>query len=72
VVRICRRVRGLSVVLAALTVFAAVVVSALADAPSAHAASGGADRSPVMGWSSWSFLRFGVNTADVEAEAKAM
>jgi hypothetical protein len=31
-----------------------------------------ADPKPVMGWSSWSFLRFGVDTQRIEREAKAL
>jgi hypothetical protein len=30
------------------------------------------DQTPVMGWSSWSFLRHGVDTSQVEGEARAM
>jgi hypothetical protein len=30
------------------------------------------DQTPVMGWSSWSFLRLGANASEVEAEAQAM
>jgi Alpha galactosidase A/Alpha galactosidase C-terminal beta sandwich domain len=49
-----------------------VVVSAGATAPAAQAEAGGVDRTPVMGWSSWSFLRMGIDTAEIEAEAKAL
>jgi hypothetical protein len=31
-----------------------------------------ADPTPVMGWSSWSFLRFGLDTKRIEGEAKAL
>jgi alpha-galactosidase len=44
----------------------------LTIAPAAHAQAGGVDQTPVMGWSSWSFLRDGVNTANIEAEAEAL
>lgn len=40
--------------------------------PSAQAEPRGPDRAPVMGWSSWSFLRLGVDRANIEAEAKAL
>ena len=48
------------------------VVSVGAAAPTAQAEAGGVDQTPVMGWSSWSFLRMGVDTAEIEAEAKAL
>ena len=51
---------------------AACLASALAWAPVASAAAGGVERTPVMGWSSWSFLRFGVDAQRIEAEAKAL
>ena len=56
----------LAVVALALALFAA------AGAPGAQAASGGVERTPVMGWSSWSFLRMGVDAANIEAEARAL
>jgi hypothetical protein len=55
----------------ALSVLAGVI-SVVARPPVAQAETNGVDRTPVMGWSSWSFLRFGVNTANIEQEAKAM
>src|SRR5579864_4176474 len=58
-------------VLATLVVLAAMAV-ALVGTPVAQAKPGGVDRTPVMGWSSWSFLRFGINTAAVEQEAQAL
>lgn len=39
-----------------------------ATAPSRRAA----DPTPVMGWSSWSFLRFGLDTQRIEGEARAL
>ncbi len=50
----------------------ACIASAVAWAPAASAAPGGVERTPVMGWSSWSFLRFGVDTKRIEGEAKAL
>ncbi len=58
-------------VLATLVVLGATAV-ALAGAPVAQAKPGGVDRTPVMGWSSWSFLRFGINSAAIEQEAQAL
>jgi len=40
--------------------------------PPAAAQSNGIGLTPLMGWSSWSFLRHGPTAANVEAEAKAM
>jgi Alpha galactosidase A/Alpha galactosidase C-terminal beta sandwich domain len=57
--------------LAALMGFGSVVF-VLAGAPVAQAKPRGVDPQPVMGWSSWSFLRFGLNTADIEQEAQAL
>jgi len=59
-------------VLAALVASPVVAVCLIASAPAARAQTGGVDQTPVMGWSSWSFLRLGVNTANVEAEAHAL
>jgi Alpha galactosidase A/Alpha galactosidase C-terminal beta sandwich domain len=47
---------------------AALGVRPHASAPTRAAA----DPTPVMGWSSWSFLRFGVDTQRIESEAKAL
>jgi Alpha galactosidase C-terminal beta sandwich domain/Alpha galactosidase A len=47
-------------------------VSIVATAPAALAAPGGVDQTPVLGWSSWSFLRMGLTAADLEKEARAM
>ena len=62
-----------SVVLVSL--IAAFVVLAL-GAGGARAATApdraAADPTPVMGWSSWSFLRFGVNAERIETEANAL
>ncbi|MFZ1995090.1 MAG: glycoside hydrolase family 27 protein [Solirubrobacteraceae bacterium] len=40
--------------------------------PIASAAKIPVEQKPVMGWSSWSFLRFGIDTHRIEAEAKAL
>ncbi len=63
--------RGVALaMLAALMGFASIAF-AVAGAPVAQAKPGGVDQTPVMGWSSWSFLRFGLNAADIEQEAQA-
>ena len=49
---------------------AACLASGLTPAASAKKLS--VDKGPVMGWSSWSFLRFGVDTQRIEREAKAL
>lgn len=50
---------------------AAVIGGSPASAATAYP-PGGPDRTPVMGWSGWSFLRMGSNTAQVEGEARAL
>ena len=59
-------------VLAGLMAFTVVAFGVAGRAPAAHAETGGVDQRPVMGWSSWSFLRFGVDAANIKAEAHAM
>jgi hypothetical protein len=49
-----------------------VVVSVGPAASTAQAEAGGVDQTPVMGWSSWSFLRMAVNAGEIEAEAQAL
>jgi hypothetical protein len=53
-----------------------LLVSAAASGPAARAATvyppGGPDQTPVMGWSGWSFLRLGADTAQVEGEARGL
>ena len=59
-------------VLAAFAACTILVCGVVAGAPAARAEPGGVDQKPVMGWSSWSFLRFGINRANIEAEAHAI
>jgi len=59
-------------VLAALIAFPIVAFCLVTGAPAARAEPGGVDQTPVMGWSTWSFLRYGVNATNVEAEAHAL
>jgi hypothetical protein len=51
---------------------APLVAISMASSPAAQAAAGGPDRTPVMGWSSWSFLRLGADARQVEGEARAL
>jgi hypothetical protein len=61
---------------AAAPLVSMLMVAAVATAPTTHAATayppGGPDQTPVMGWSGWSFLRLGADTAQVEGEAQAL
>ncbi|MGB6453078.1 MAG: glycoside hydrolase family 27 protein [Streptosporangiaceae bacterium] len=52
-----------------------LVISAVGSTPAAQAATaypGAPDQTPVMGWSGWSFLRLGADSAQVEGEARAL
>jgi hypothetical protein len=52
-----------------------LVISAVGSTPAAQAATaypGGPEQAPVMGWSGWSFLRLGADSAQVEGEARAL
>jgi alpha-galactosidase len=58
---------------AALIVTAAMGLAAVAASPPALAANNGLAKSaPLMGWSSWSFLRHSPTAANVEAQASAL
>jgi hypothetical protein len=68
-----RRGRRTHAVAAAIAALLALVGPGAGAAPPAQAAHGtGVERTPVMGCSSWSFLRMGVNARRIEAEAHAM
>jgi len=68
-----KRARDFAVpMLATLMCFGTISVTVVANVPATQAEISGVDTTPVMGWSSWSFLRFGVTTANIEAEAHAM
>jgi hypothetical protein len=61
--------------LSAVVVSLIAILTCLSISAGARAATGpraAADPTPVMGWSSWSFLRFGIDTQRIEAEADAM
>jgi alpha-galactosidase len=64
--------RGAAITVAAVIGLAGVAAPAMMIAPSAEAQPGGVDQTPVMGWSSWSFLRFGIDSSRIEAEAHAL
>jgi hypothetical protein len=63
-------------VLTAVTAVSLLLVYAVAGGTASQAATvyppGGPDQTPVMGWSGWSFLRLGANSAQVEGEANAL
>jgi len=60
----------------AVTATPLLVAGTVATGPAAGAATayppGGPDQTPVMGWSSWSFLRLGADASQVEGEARAL
>jgi hypothetical protein len=49
-----------------------VLVGTMAVAPTASAENNGVERTPVLGWSSWSFLRANPTADNIEAAARAM
>jgi Alpha galactosidase A/Alpha galactosidase C-terminal beta sandwich domain len=62
--------------IATVTATPLLLAGAVAAGPAAGAATayppGGPDQTPVMGWSSWSFLRLGADMPQVEGEARAL
>jgi Alpha galactosidase A/Alpha galactosidase C-terminal beta sandwich domain len=67
--------RTLAVVAITASMVPMFVISPVTATPAAQAASaypGGPDKTPVMGWSSWSFMRFSADSANVEGEARAL
>jgi hypothetical protein len=70
-----RLTTGLAAWVLALPLAAVAATPVLSSAPAAQAATaypGGPDPTPVMGWSGWSFLRLGVDAAQVRGEARAL
>jgi hypothetical protein len=65
-----RRLRA--VLSAALITGLGLGAAAVAGAPKALAENNGAERTPVLGWSSWSYLRDDPTAANVEAQASAL
>ena len=49
-----------------------VLLTGLSGVPGAHAENNGLERTPVLGWSSWSFLREHPTAAKIEAQARAL
>ncbi len=66
------RRRRLAALAAALTLTASAPLAATTAAPSAQAESNGLAAAPLMGWSSWSFIRSSPTAAKIEAQADAM
>jgi Alpha galactosidase C-terminal beta sandwich domain/Alpha galactosidase A len=68
--------RQTRLILTAVTAMSLLLAYAVASGTASRAATayppGGPDRTPVMGWSGWSFLRLGANSAQVKGEAKAL
>jgi hypothetical protein len=68
--------RSTRLILTAVTTLPLLLVYAVASGTASRAATayppGGPDQTPVMGWSSWSFLRLGATAAQVEGEASAL
>jgi Alpha galactosidase A/Alpha galactosidase C-terminal beta sandwich domain len=67
-----RLARALVAMATATPLLLVCVATSGAPAQAAVSARGGPDRTPVMGWSSWSFLRLGADAAQVEGEARAL
>jgi hypothetical protein len=71
-----RWTRTLTAALAATLTGPMLFVAPVGTPSAARAATayppGGPDQTPVMGWSGWSFLRLGSDTAEVEGEAEAL
>jgi len=72
VIDLTYRTRVLGIPILATVMAFGVIAAGVAAGPPARAEPGGVDERPVMGWSSWSFLRLGVNAAAVEQEAESM
>ena len=62
----------LSRILAAALLAGSVLAGTAAVAPAASAQDNGVERTPVLGWSSWSYLRANPTAQNIEAEAKAL
>lgn len=57
---------------AALMAGSVISATAAASAPRALAESNGVERTPVLGWSSWSYLRDSPTAAKIETQARAL
>jgi Alpha galactosidase C-terminal beta sandwich domain/Alpha galactosidase A len=70
-----RWTRALAALAITTPVIPMLAISAISSTPAAQAATvypGGPEQTPVMGWSGWSFLRLGADSAQVEGEARAL
>jgi hypothetical protein len=70
-----RWTRALAALAITTPVVPLLVISAVSSTPAAQAATvypGGPEQTPVMGWSGWSFLRLGADSAQVKGEARAL
>jgi hypothetical protein len=63
---------GVATLAVVASVAAVTGVAGTAGAPAAKAADNGVERTPVLGWSSWSFLRNQPTAATIEAQADAL
>ena len=63
---------AVSAALLAVLAAGAGVATGVAGAPAASAANNGVERTPVLGWSSWSFIRDQPTAAKMEAQADAL
>jgi Alpha galactosidase A/Alpha galactosidase C-terminal beta sandwich domain len=68
--RLTRHLVAAATTLSLLLLYA--VVSGTASQAATAYPPGGPDQTPVMGWSGWSFLRLGADSAQVKGEAKAL
>jgi hypothetical protein len=70
-----RWTRALAALAITTPVIPMLAISAISSTPAAQAATvypGGPEQTPVMGWSGWSFLRLGADSAQVKGEARAL
>jgi hypothetical protein len=65
-------VKRSSILLAVAAVVGSVLTGTVAAGPTASAADNGVERTPVLGWSSWSYLRDNPTATNIEAEARAL
>ncbi|MBO0803189.1 MAG: glycoside hydrolase family 27 protein [Nocardiopsaceae bacterium] len=61
-----------AIVSALLLTGLAATAAVVSSAPGVRAENNGVERTPVMGWSSWSYLRNHPTAATIEAQAKAL
>lgn len=66
------RALSASAFMAPVVLILAMSGGSAAPAGAATAYPGGPEQTPVMGWSSWSFLRLGADSAQIRGEARAL